>query len=271
MRVDPILREAARGRRCLFVAGLPGTGKSLIVRRIAEIVREGGRPVGLLRWDVARLAFDTPALLARYPEVEGVTHAAIRVAAGRWARDAVCRWSEAGADGALLVGETPLVGERFASLARRADDAVEPLLASDATLFLVPVPTAAVRARIESARERDASAPVGARDVASAAPRLVSWHWHDLVAVAQRLGIASALPSGYDPDLYAATFRRVLARRHARVVEIDEIVDAAGVVRAAVDESEIVPTSGDVAAATRSVEGMPPDEVDRAAAEWYRT
>ncbi|MDE3111648.1 MAG: ATP-binding protein [Chloroflexota bacterium] len=268
-RIDEVLRDACDGRRCVFVAGLPGAGKSLLVRRAAAIAQRSGRSVQLLRWDVARLAFDTPEILARHPEVGGVTDAAIRVAAGRWARLAVRRWADAHGAADLLIGETPLVGERFASLARPAEDRAEALLASPATLFVVPVPTAAVRARIEAARERDTSGPVGERDRASAAPHLVRWHWDDLVAVALALGAAATPPRGYDAGLCARTFERLLSRRHAQVVAIDEIFDADTTARVA-DPSEIVPSADEVAAAMTEVDAMPRAGIERAVAEWYR-
>lgn len=240
------------------------------MRRAADIARAAGRSVHLLQWDVARLAFDTPAILARYPEIQGVTHAAVRIAAGRWAREAVRRWDEAHGARDLLLGETPLVGERFASLARRRDDAVEGLLASEGTLFLVPVPTAAVRERIETARARDMTAPLRDRDRASAAPHLVRWHWDDLVAVALELGVGPARPLAYDADLYARTFHLILARRHTRIVEIDEVLDVEGSARVVPEASEIVPTASEVAEAMASVEAAPVEAIDRAAAEWYR-
>src|ERR671936_839377 len=86
------LHDSARERRCVFIAGLPGVGKSLIVQQLALIARDAGREVHLLQWDVARGGFETPAILARYPEVDSVTHAAIRKAVGLWAREAVLDW-----------------------------------------------------------------------------------------------------------------------------------------------------------------------------------
>lgn len=240
------------------------------MRRAAVIARDAGRRVHLLQWDVARLAFDTPGILARYPEVAGVTHAAIRIAAGRWARDAVRRWDEGHGAQDVLVGETPLVGERFASLARRGNDAVEPLLASEATLFLVPVPTAAMRERIESARARDVEAPIHERDRASAPPHLIRRHWDDLVSVALTLGIVSARPSAYDAGLYARTFRRLLRHRHVTIARVDEILDARDTASVVPEVTEIVPTLEEVADVMAWVGARPADEIDRAAEDWHQ-
>jgi signal recognition particle GTPase len=85
------LSRAARDDRCVFFAGLPCVGKTLLVQQLALLAHGVGRRVHLLQWDVARLAFETPALLSRYPEVDGVTHAALRKAVGVWVREALQR------------------------------------------------------------------------------------------------------------------------------------------------------------------------------------
>src|SRR4051812_33410477 len=108
------LAGAARQRRCVFFAGLPGVGKSLLIQQVALLAREAGLQVHLLQWDVARGAFETPEILARYPEIDGITHAAIRKAAGLWVRQAVQAWDRQYADPShLLIGEAPLVGNRL--------------------------------------------------------------------------------------------------------------------------------------------------------------
>ena len=62
--------------------------------------------------------------------MDGVTHAAIRKAVGLWAREGVRRWDQAHPeDRHLLIGETPLIGNRLIELAQRREDGVEPLLA----------------------------------------------------------------------------------------------------------------------------------------------
>jgi hypothetical protein len=199
------------------------------VRRIATIARDRGRSVHVLQWDVARLPFDTPALLARYPEVEGVTHAAIRLAVGTWARAAVLRWHETHPGVAhVLIGETPLAGERLMAFARPADDALEPSLAGEATVFLVPVPSRDVRRAIEHARASEMADPRHPRDNASAPPHLVRSHWDELERVALALGVRRSTPTGtYDPGLYAETYRRLLRHRRATVVPIDRVLTPA--------------------------------------------
>lgn len=238
--------------------------------RAAQVASELGRRIHLLRWDVARLAFDRPGILARYPERAGVTHAAIRVAAGEWARGAVQAWHErSAAPEHVLIGETPLVGERFASLARRVEDGVEALLASDATLFLVPVPAPRVRAEIEASRARDMSGPDAGRDRASAPPHLVRSHWDDLVRVARALGLTDRAPASYDPDLYADTYGHLLRHRRVSFVPLEESAPGAAPGVSVVDGVDLVPTEAEAAAAIAHVERVGARDPERLAKDWY--
>jgi hypothetical protein len=235
------------------------------VRRAIALAAAQGRAVHLLRWDVARLAFDRPEVLARYGEVDSVTHAVIRVAASRWARRAVSRWSAAAGPESVLVGETPLIGERFATLARPQSDEAEQLLASEKTRFLIPVPSAELRDVMERARRVDVAGSGSRRDTTSAPPHLVASYWRDLVTVARNLGLTPS-SSGYDPPLYRATYLRVLRHRHASALALEEIVVDAGTQPAA---AELVPTAAEVAEAIREVERA--GDAERSADGWYRS
>jgi hypothetical protein len=185
------LHDAAAKRRCVFFAGLPGVGKSLLLQQISLIAEHIGRRAHLLQWDVSRGPFETPEILARYPEVDGVTHAVIRKAAGLWAREAVGAWQQQHpAPGDLLIGEVPLIGNRLIELVQRHDDAVEPLLASERTLFLIPVPSRAVREVIEAARVREMASPTHERERANAVPSLVQSLWEEVAGVARELGVS---------------------------------------------------------------------------------
>lgn len=271
MALDPALRgtleSAIDGRRCVFVAGLPASGKSLLVRETARVAGERGRIVHLLQWDVARLPFDTPEFLARYPEVNGVTHAAIRLAVGRWARGAVLRWHRADPDPRhVLVGETPFVGGRLMELARQYEDEAEQLLAGDATCFVVPVPSREVRRAIEDARSRDMAE---ARDAKSASPGLVRAHWDEMQHVAAVLGVPPPrTPGEYDPELYAEAYRRLLRHRHAVIAPLTRVIPAPSSAAAGI---ALVPSPDEVAEAMRDVELLSLDEIERATSEWYRS
>jgi hypothetical protein len=243
------------------------------VREAARIGADLGRVVHLLQWDVARITFDRPEILARYPEEEGVTHPAIRVAMGRWARAAVLRWHRAHPDPAhLLIGETPLAGERLMELARPRDDELEPLLASEATLFLIPVPSGAVRRAIESARAREIAAPEHPRDSASAPPHLVRSHWEELEQVAGALGIErTAIPGTYDPELYAGTYRRVLRHRRSLVVPLTRVLSVEGSVHEIPPGAhELIPSAAEADAFMAEQSARSDADITRDAAEWFR-
>ena len=79
-------------QRMVFFAGLPGTGKSLLVHQVAHLAFGVGRSVHLLQWDVARPVFEASPAGRRYPLVDGVTQAVIRKAAGLWVRQALVTW-----------------------------------------------------------------------------------------------------------------------------------------------------------------------------------
>jgi signal recognition particle GTPase len=65
---DAALASMARTHRMVFFSGLPGVGKSLFIRELARVAHAMGRNVHVLQWDVVRPAFESRAILARYPE-----------------------------------------------------------------------------------------------------------------------------------------------------------------------------------------------------------
>ena len=222
----------AERARVIFVTGLPGTGKSLLIHQLVQLAHRQGRPVSLLQWDVARPAIENHAAARAYPAQRGVTHGVVRVAVGRWARAAVARWAER-ADGAraLLVGEAPLVGHRLVELVRGMDDAAEPVLSDPRTRFVVPVPSRELRRHLEAERARRAAQPLHPREREDAPPEVLHDLWRQLTGVAAALGLAGApaasAPAPYDPALYAAVYRHVLRRRHMDVVGVDAILPVA--------------------------------------------
>ena len=245
-----VLRELAAGQRIVMFAGLPGVGKSLLVQQLALMAQAAGRQVHLLQWDVTRAAFERPEVLARFPEVNGVTHAAIRQGVGAWARDAVQRWHERfTGDEHLLIVEAAIIGNRLRELAVVRDDAVEALLSGPRTRFVLPVPTRVVRRSIEAARVRSSANPRHERESADAPPDLMRGLWHDVGREALRLGFITDEADEYNAEAYRAVFEHWLADRRVETLIIDRLLDNQSSVYD-LDEvaSELVATPEEVAA-----------------------
>ena len=272
-----LLAELAARARIVFFAGLPGTGKSLLVHQLAHLAHAGGRRVQRLQWDVARPPFEDSPAGRRYPAVGGVTHGIVRMAVGRWARAAVGRWFAAHPDPAdLLIGETPLVGHRLVELARRAPDTAEPVLAAASTRFVIPVPSAAVRGHLERERERRATAPVHEREREDAPPAVLRALWRELVAVAGALegGAPSvAADPPWDPAMYARVYAAVLHHRRPRVAALDAVLptEALSVYAFQVPCEDLTPTAAEVERFMASAAAAWPDPaaLERALARWY--
>ena len=87
--IGACFRQAVRDKKMLFVAGLPSSGKSLLLQQLTILADQAGRGIHTMQWDTARRSFETPRWLARYPEVDDLTHPGIRKAVGLWVRAAV--------------------------------------------------------------------------------------------------------------------------------------------------------------------------------------
>lgn len=272
----------------VFFAGLPGTGKSLLVHQLAHLANAGGRTVHLLQWDVARPAIEASDAGTRYPQRDGVSHAVIRMAAGLWARAAIVEWAVSTGPEHLLIGETPFVGHRFIELARRVDDTAEPFLSALGCRFVIPVPSREVREFLETERERRAVQPVHAREREDAPPQVLRDLWQALVEVAQTLGIAPEAPASagggfpardsparvpYDPLVYRRVYETVLTRRHTEVAPLDTILPtgAFSVYDFAVARQDLIPTQEEAAWFIREVEARYPDMdlLEREVARWW--
>ena len=267
------LEQLARDARCVFFAGLPGTGKSLLIHQLAHLAHARGRRIHLLQWDVARPAFEASPAARGYPQNRGITHPLIRVAVGRWARPALAAWDAAQPTTAMLIGETPFVGHRFIELARPADDAAEAVLVRPATRFVIPVPSVALRRHLEAERARRAEAPVHAREREDAPPDVLRGVWRELLAVAHTLGIAVA-DDAYAPDVYRAVYERLLARRHVLALSVDERLPTATVspYEFRVPTIDLVPSEADAARFITEAERdfAEPAALERAIAGWFK-
>ncbi|HLZ97333.1 MAG TPA: hypothetical protein VKP66_05250 [Steroidobacteraceae bacterium] len=268
-----MLSEAVQSRKAVFFAGLPGVGKTLLLQQTALLCRDAGRPLYLIQWDIARQGFETPEMLASYPEVEGTTHAAIRKAAGFWVRGAVAKWAAAHAgDDALLLGEAPLVGHRLIELARREQDAAEAFLAARSTEFIIPAPTLAVRRSIEAMREREMEKPRHIRESANAPPNVLTLLMQELLAAGDALGVSGARSArGYDPDVYSQIYTRLLEHRHARPLVIDECWPVvASPYELSMAAVELQPSPAEVHAAMEQAEALGRARLEYEAQNWFR-
>lgn len=275
------LAGLARAARLVFFAGLPGTGKSLLIHQLAHLAGAQGRRIHLLQWDLARPVFEASAPGQRYPQEHGVTHGLIRLAVGRWARAALADWHMRHPTVEdLLMGETPFVGHRLIELARPGRDPAEPVLAAAWTRFVIPVPSRELRRHLEAERARRAREPIHPREREDASPEVLRDLWRQLVAVARTLGIAvpAARPGDdvpYDPEIYRRVYEHLLARRHAQALALDTRL-ATGDLSAydfRVPITDVVPSAGDAARFIHEVEASypNPDAWDREIEGWYRS
>lgn len=212
----------------LFLAGLPGVGKSLLVKQMALIAQQAGRVVDLLQWDVTRAAFETDEILQKYPEVNGVTHATIRKAVGLWARTAVYQWQQQHShDAHLLLGEVPLIGNRLIELVQSHKDAAESVLNSSQTLFVVPVPSKSVRQVIEAAREQSIAQPQHEKETKDAPPHVLHTLWQEVARLGYGLGLVkdeATRNTAYEPEVYTAVYQYLLQHRHHQILPIGTIL-----------------------------------------------
>jgi hypothetical protein len=275
------LAALAAEARIVFLAGLPGTGKSLLVHQLAQLAHARGRALALLQWDVARPVVEESDAARAFPARGGVTHGVVRIAVGRWARQAVSRWSAAHAGAsAMLIGEIPLVGHRLVELARAAEDEAERALGDARTRFVIPVPSREVRRHLEAERERRAARPLHPREREDAPPAVLRDLWRQLAQVGAELGLAGA-PTGdvaaapYDPELYAAVYRHVLRRRRTEVLRVNAVLDASALspYDLRVPAVDLCPEAAEVAGLVAEAARDWPDPValQREIDGWYAT
>lgn len=257
----------------VFFAGIPGTGKSLLVHQLTHLAAGFRRQVVLLQWDVARPAFEASPAGRRYPVVDGVTHVVVRKAAGLWVRDALRGWSaEHPGPESLLIGEVPFVGGRFVELARRLDDGAEALLVDPACRFVITVPSREVRRFLEAERERRAARPLHPREREDAPPPVLRDLWRGLAEVGRRIGVA---PPGddYDPAAYRRVYESVLRHRHVDAIALDVVLptEKLSVYDFATPPPDLVPTARDAEACITAVERRygDPTVLEREAARWW--
>lgn len=273
------LQALAQQARLVFFAGLPGTGKSLLLHQLTHLAVAHGRTVHLLQWDIARPVFEAAPAARRYPVVDGVTHGIIRKAVGMWARQALAQWEAEHADPAyLLIGETPFIGNRFIELALPAQDTAEQLLRHLLCRFVIPVPSLDVRARIETIRQHRSRTPVHAHETEDAPPPVLQALWHEVCRVAPLLGVATDALAGdaqlvFHPDIYHQVYQAILRHRHCDVMPLQITLETTGFspYHFIVEKFEVVPSADDVASYIAEAERRfpEPEALQRSIDQWY--
>ncbi len=270
--IHKALMEASN-KRIVFFAGLSGVGKSLYIQQLAKISASRGRVVHLLQWDLTREAFQTPEIMHKYPEINGLTHAVIRKAVGLWARRGIAKWNEEYcAEENILIGELPLVGNRLIEVVQSIDDAIEALLASELTRFIVPVPSVELRQYIVSRRSNSISKPQHERELHDAPPAMVELNWQQILDMSQLLGLCEASSGAYDPDIYARAYAYLLQNRQFRCLRIDAALPVVGsVYELGVVRSELSATAADVADIFAQLErDFTREQLQQDVEHWYR-
>ena len=221
-----VIKEIVQSKRMIFVTGIPGVGKSLLIQQMALIANEAGQKVHLLRYNFARQPFETEVNITKYPEIDGVTDPALRKAVGLWARQAVQTWQETHPEpNQMLIGELPLIGSRLIELVEPMEDAVEPLLNSEQTLFVVPVPSWEVREVIEKRRKRTLADPQNEQEKLDAPPNVLQAMWQEVNGLARQIGLTKASPqTPYNPYIYGGVFEALLQHRPTKLLLIDQVL-----------------------------------------------
>lgn len=218
------------------------------------------RRVHVLRWDAGLAAFESDSILSRYPEVGDGTHPVIRKAAGLWGRQAAARWLAEHSDPMdMLIGEVPIVGNRFSEFVKVIPDELEPALSSEKTAFIYPIPTKEVRGRLEAIRRASFSNPQHPDEAKDAPPETMELAWQMTRAKAIELGLVQQRDvqdkDAYEPTIYRSFFDYLLQHRNALVIDVDRLVPSG---RSAhdldADISELIATPREVETAIAAVE-----------------
>jgi len=225
-------RKAVVRNKVIAIAGLPSSGKSLMLQQLSILAHQDGRKVHTMQWDVARRAFETPPWLAQYPERDNITHPAIRKVVGLWARKSVEEWYKSHAfDNNVLIAELPVVGGRFVELLQPHDDDVEGTLRSEEVMFFVPVPTREMRKMITGHRAATFASPRNEHETKDAPIHIVEGNWiaaRQLYNLWHGLENSGAEDAIYDPDIYGSVFRRLLRHRHFEILDVDQSFETSG-------------------------------------------
>ena len=122
-------------------------------------------------------------------------------------------------------------------------------------------------------RAREMVRPRHAREAANAPPALLDLLMRELRAAGAALGVPGSLAGeGYDPDVYAAIYMRLLERRHVEVLPIEECLPAAASpYELGVGVAELRPAPAEVGSAMAQVEALGERGLQETVQSWFRS
>ncbi len=276
-QVYMMLNRLVDNQRIVFLTGLPGVGKSLLLNQLAHLAHFSGHQVYLLQWDILRDAFMTNRIASLFPDTDGITHSVIRRAAGLWVREAVAQWHQKHlGEKSILIGEAPLIGNRLLELVLPRNDAAESILLEKSTRFVLPIPSRRIRRLMETARQTSIKNPRNSRELNDAAPEVLKALWRELIRAAMALNIPTP-PKGsdedYDPRIYESVYLQVLKHRRYEITRLNITLSthSRSVYTFNMPVEELIPNASEVSHSIEEVEHTYPNlhGLEQEMEEWY--
>jgi len=276
-QVYMMLNRLVDNQRIVFLTGLPGVGKSLLLNQLAHLAHFSGHQVYLLQWDILRDAFMTDRIASLFPDIDGITHSVIRRAAGLWVRQAVAQWHQKHlGEKSILIGEAPLIGNRLLELVLPRNDAAESILLEKSTRFVLPIPSRRIRRLMETARQTSIKNPRNSRELNDAAPEVLKALWRELIRAAMALNIPTP-PKGsdedYDPRIYESVYLQVLKHRRYEITRLNITLSthSRSVYTFNMPVEELIPNANEVSHSIEEVEHTYPNlhGLEQEMEEWY--
>lgn len=276
-QVYMMLNRLVDNQRIVFLTGLPGVGKSLLLNQLAHLAHFSGHQVYLLQWDILRDAFMTDRIASLFPDTDGITHSVIRRAAGLWVRQAVAQWHQKHlGEKSILIGEAPLIGNRLLELVLPRNDAAESILLEKSTRFVLPIPSRRIRRLMETARQTSIKNPRNSRELNDAAPEVLKALWRELIRAAMALNIQTP-PRGsdedYDPRIYESVYLQVLKHRRYEITRLNITLStpSRSVYTFNIPVKELIPNASEVSHSIEEVEHTYPNlhSLEQEMEEWY--
>ena len=276
-QVCMMLNRLVDNQRIVFLTGLPGVGKSLLLNQLAHLAHFSGHQVYLLQWDILRDAFMTDRIASLFPDTDGITHSVIRRAAGLWVRQAVAQWHQKHlGEKSILIGEAPLIGNRLLELVLPRNDAAESILLDKSTRFVLPIPSRRILRLMETARQTSIKNPRNSRELNDAAPEVLKALWRELIRAAMALNIPTppkGSDEGYDPRIYESVYLQVLKHRRYEITRLNITLSthSRSVYTFNMPVEELIPNASEVSHSIEEVEHTYPNlhGLEQEMEEWY--